>query len=727
MLAMDDDDDYFTPTTSSSRRLAMLFNPEDISSGGGGSSTGHHADLSTNFRFVAPKQPRPGRSNSSASPGAGQASKDGQELLLDMPLSLLPQGAEKTGMVKVAARCQVVGNAVKKSFTLVVVVQDKGELWRVVVDSNLLLEVVEPSTLRVTSQGKSLALFGEAQQIEDLVMQLAIYRAVTSSGPSQQDLCVGKGHMLGEGDVAKVHCSTHTITSTALKGELIENVKGVKVTVSPASEGGWESCLAGATVDSHRLIFLPKQKDGKWLLPTIFHNITVLKVRTKGSKDKPPPATGSAAPAAAPTVPDTTPATQQQQQQKTVTSQDAPPTASSQNFTGQNGETAEAQSQNAQNSEASRKAALVSRMAQLGTPLFPPMPGAKVPQPSEATVETQGASVEEVSVPGDTPPPSTHITDSSTSTTVSTHTATSSASSLPSSTSTSVSTTTIAAATTTAAAVPVPVPAVPPHYQTHSPALDSTLALSICQLGTSVARISDKVDLLLTKVDKVEAEGLRDSGSLSPSDPEALMALASGLVTHNEKLRGEVEALERKLSESQTSRASLLTMNAELLEEKRELLRREAEHRKEEEDKPKVAEDVKDKEEPVKEQEEKETQTEAEGHIEQEDKQELMPEQVRSLVKSTLSGLFRHLSDAFSEEEQHSRPQVLRTVKSGLQVAYSTFVDNLEEIMGVEETTAKEEEGSDKNENQHEEDEKKENREKHNVEVRNGESGQGQA
>lgn len=63
-----------------------------------------------------------------------------------------------------------------------------------------------------------------------------------------------------------------------------------------------------------------------------------------------------------------------------------------------------------------------------------------------------------------------------------------------------------------------------------------------------------------------------------------------------------------------------------------------------------------------------------EGHSQQEDKQGLMAEQVRSLVKSTLSGLFRHLSDSFSEEEQHSRPQVLRTVKSGLQVSVIHFV-----------------------------------------------------
>ncbi|XP_045106239.1 FK506-binding protein 15-like isoform X2 [Portunus trituberculatus] len=721
MLSVDDDDDYFIPTTSSnllnsSRRLAMLFNPEEISGSSGG-GTGHHADLSTNFRFVAPKQPRPGRSNSSASSGTGQASKDGQEVLLDVHLSLLPQGAERSRAARTAVSCQVVGNAVRRSFILVMVVQDKGELWRAAIDSHLLLEVLECSTLRVTAHGKSLTLLGEAQRIEDLVTQLAIYRAVTGSGPSHQDLCVGKGHALSEGDVAKVHCSTHTITSAALKGEVIENVNGMKVTVSSAAEGGWESYLAGATVDSHRLIFLPKQRDGKWLPPTTFHNITVLKVKTKGSKDKPPPAAGSTPP---PVSNNTSLATQQQQQ--TVTSQDAPLTTSP-NFTGQNGDTAESQGHNAQEDrEASRKAALVSRMAQLGTPLFPPLPSAKVPQSSEGTgeaaVEMQEPSVEEVSIPAATPTPSTQIPESSTSTIVSAPTTTSS-SALLTSTCMSVPPTAIAAAS------PVFVPTVPHQHQTHSPALDSTLALSICQLGTSVARISDKVDLLLTKVDKVEAGGSCGSGSPAPSDPEALMALAGGLVAHNERLRGEVEALERKLCESQTSCASLLTMNAELLEEKRELLRREAEQRKEEEEdkQEESAEDLKDKEEPVKEQLEKDTQTEAEeGNSEEEDKQGLMAEQVRSLVKSTLSGLFRHLSDTFSEEEQHSRPEVLRTVKSGLQVAYSTFVENFEEIVGVEETAAEEEEGSGEEQTQHEEDEKRENTESHNVEVRSGES-----
>ena len=65
------------------------------------------------------------------------------------------------------------------------------------------------------------------------------------------------------------------------------------------------------------------------------------------------------------------------------------------------------------------------------------------------------------------------------------------------------------------------------------------------------------------QVDKAEAGGSCGSGTPPSSDPEALMALASGLVAHNERLRGEVEALERRLSESQTSRASLLTLNAE--------------------------------------------------------------------------------------------------------------------------------------------------------------------
>ena len=55
----------------------------------------------------------------------------------------------------------------------------------------------------------------------------------------------------------------------------------------------------------------------------------------------------------------------------------------------------------------------------------------------------------------------------------------------------------------------------------------------------------------------------RGSSSSSTSDPEALMALAKGLVDHNERLRGDVEAMERKLVESQTSCTSLLAMNTE--------------------------------------------------------------------------------------------------------------------------------------------------------------------
>ena len=74
--------------------------------------------------------------------------------------------------------------------------------------------------------------------------------------------------------------------------------------------------------------FLFQQRDGKWLPPTTFHNITVLKVRTKGSKDKPPPQS----PATSAVSSNTSPALPQQHQ--TVTSQDAPLSASSQNLSG---------------------------------------------------------------------------------------------------------------------------------------------------------------------------------------------------------------------------------------------------------------------------------------------------------------------------------------------------------------------------------------------------------
>lgn len=47
---------------------------------------------------------------------------------------------ERNKMPKIQVNCQVVGNAVRKTFTLVVL-QAKGELWRAAIDSHLLLEV----------------------------------------------------------------------------------------------------------------------------------------------------------------------------------------------------------------------------------------------------------------------------------------------------------------------------------------------------------------------------------------------------------------------------------------------------------------------------------------------------------------------------------------------------------------------------------------------------------
>lgn len=239
-----------------------------------------------------------------------------------------------------------------------------------------------------------------------------------------------------------------------------------------------------------------------------------------------------------------------------------------------------------------------------------------------------------------------------------------------------------------------------------------------------MARISDRVDLLLAKMDKVEAGGHRESVTSPTSDPEALMALASGLVAHNERLRADVEAVEKKLSESQASCTSLLAMNAELLEEKREMVKREAELQKEAEfrreaetqrttaelqrgaelrrEEKNKKEHLKDKEELVKQDEEQESQHEDEGDV-----HGLSPEQVRLLFKSTLSGLFRHLSSSFSEEEeeQYTRQQILHTVRSGLEVAYSTLMENLEEMAGVdeEEEETQQEEEEEENGKSHEE------------------------
>ncbi|KAG0725186.1 hypothetical protein GWK47_039089 [Chionoecetes opilio] len=51
----------------------------------------------------------------------------------------------------------------------------------------------------------------------------------------------------------------------------------------------------------------------------------------------------------------------------------------------------------------------------------------------------------------------------------------------------------------------------------------------------------------------------------------------------------------------------------------------------------------------------------------------LTHEQVRAMFKSTLSGLFRHLSGAFRGQEQYTRPQVLNTLRGGLEVRRGFF------------------------------------------------------
>lgn len=45
--------------------------------------------------------------------------------------------------------------------------------------------------------------------------------------------------------------------------------------------------------------------------------------------------------------------------------------------------------------------------------------------------------------------------------------------------------------------------------------------------------------------------------------PETLMALGNGLVSHNKKLKAELEMTKKRLNESQAAHASLLTMNTQ--------------------------------------------------------------------------------------------------------------------------------------------------------------------
>lgn len=649
--AMDDDEDYFTPTATASRRLAMLFGPEEMSSDGSGSS---HRSPNTQFKFVAPRQQRVHNNSASSSPSSGPsqpASADGQEVLLKVPLILLSQGTEKNGMPRTQVICQVVGSTAQRSFSLVVarVGQTKGEVWRAVVDSHLTLEVVEHSTVKMTSPtSEMLTLLGEAQQIEAMVTQVAICQGVASSRVTQQDLHTGKGHVLTEGDVAKVSCTTYAITAGTCRGEKVHEVKGVKITVSDPTIGSWESCLTGATADSHRLIFIPKHEKGSWQPPTQYYDVKVAKVKTKGGREKAVAAVRSSS------------QPEQEQQQQGLTSNDASPARQPLTITDVRVESGDSPGHSAGEEEdkTSRKAALVTRMAQVGTQIFPLLPGARpVPQAQvkpPVAERSRTESPEVVMVSTSTPATNAPTLASANLTPATTTTASTSTSfSTPATVSSSGS---VPAHTTTPGTIPGPAPAT--HLQASSESHGIPLAHSVTQLSTTVAKIADRVEMLLAKVERVEVKSKAEAEG--GCVPETLMALASGLVEHNKTLKTQLEEAERRLGESQAAQTSLLTMNAQLLEEKREMLRKEDELRKK----------VDEKEEELKEERNQQSETEP----------GLMPKEVQSLVKATLNGLFRTMASDFSEETYYSQSQVFQTLRSGFETAYSSFVEDLEKM-----------------------------------------------
>ncbi|XP_063601309.1 FK506-binding protein 15-like [Penaeus indicus] len=194
----EDDDDDFVPSSSS--RLSSLF----------GSST---ASKSSNLKYVAPKQPRPERSdsassgsgkNNSPSPAPQQSKTQAPAVLVAAPVHayLFVNGvAQPQGRVM----CCVLGNHAEKSFQLLLYRSKQDHLTRARIHHQFNFTVQPNNYVNFSDdQQRSWSVMIDAAPYAELVIQVGVCRALAAQTVDKtqvtQDVTVGEGPVLQEGD-----------------------------------------------------------------------------------------------------------------------------------------------------------------------------------------------------------------------------------------------------------------------------------------------------------------------------------------------------------------------------------------------------------------------------------------------------------------------------------------------------------------------------------------------
>ncbi|KAK8723852.1 hypothetical protein OTU49_011572, partial [Cherax quadricarinatus] len=207
----DDDDDDFTPSSTASSKLPSLF--------------GGTPEKSPSLKYVAPKQPRSDRADSAGSAGAKSNSPapSGQQTTTQTATVILASPVHAYLYVNGEAQSQgrvmscILGNFTEKNFQLLLYRSKQNHLTRARIHQHFSFTVLPNNYGNfIDDQQRNWSIMLETGHYVDFIIQMGICRALVGAAPGgvvTQDVTVGEGYALQEGDQAQVSVSTFNITS----------------------------------------------------------------------------------------------------------------------------------------------------------------------------------------------------------------------------------------------------------------------------------------------------------------------------------------------------------------------------------------------------------------------------------------------------------------------------------------------------------------------------------
>ncbi|KAK7067219.1 hypothetical protein SK128_017998 [Halocaridina rubra] len=569
----DDDESDFMPSSSS--KLSALF-------------TGP-SSKSSNLKYVAPKQPR---SDSTGADGEKvNSAASGQQGQTQAPVVLMATAVHAYLYVNGAAQsqgrvmCCILGNVSERNFDLLMYRSKQDHLTRTKIHQHFTFTVLPNNYANFSDdQQRNWSIMIDTGQYSDFIMQIGLCRAIcflhgNTGKHLVQDVVLGEGPALKDGDHAQISYSTWNIKE-GKQGDQADHLKSSQRIKLKDITGTWESGIHGAQKNGRRLIFTPNSQDSTML---IFYDVFIDKVKQKGGDQS-----GR-----------NTPQVDLQHHQSEISNSNRSLNILPEDDASNHSDTPVPAS----------KATIVSRMARMGHALLPAgvVSARHPPTDSESEVEEISRRKHKYS-----------------------------SGSISGSVEELVATPAVrsrAASARSDAMKPEPAPRpsqlsaqpqqlvvyqnpwqqpalLPPGYPSvqvpvqpqPSTASDPTISLLFSEtrsqnteLKISVSKMSDKIDVLTSKIESMEQQ-FKDGGNnaapgmLVPSrlmtvpqhdhsilstnafDPKAVLAQITALVTDNEDMKAKVLEKDTKISALNDSLTQLLQKNQRLLEEKTDML-----------------------------------------------------------------------------------------------------------------------------------------------------------